>query len=94
MTPYQGDLDRRIRAAEIARELCRSMGEQVARQLEAGHFPPEWDGHEVRALLCSEFAREMSDLMRLERSKGRGRWRRFVKAAAEGMSRRHEISQR
>lgn len=81
----------RIRAASIARELCRSVGDQVARQIRAGHFPAEWDGHEVRALLAKEFAWEVSDLMREARSRGRRRWRRFVIDAAIGISRRHEL---
>lgn len=78
-------------AAGIARGLSAAVGDQVARLLEAGAFPEDWDGHEVRALLAQEFAREVSDLMRHARANGGRRWRRFLRAAAEGMARRHEI---
>lgn len=46
---------------------------------------------EVRALLADEMAREVSDLMRRERSRNRARWQRFKRAAAEGMARRYEV---
>lgn len=60
------------------------MKTQLAAMLRAGVFPDSWDGHEVRALLASETAREVSDLMR----KATPRRRAFRQAAAEGMQRR------
>jgi len=83
--------DNRTYAAAIARELSASLGEQVARLIELGAFPEDWDGHEVRCLLAQEFAREVSDLMTRERARRARRWLHFTKAAAEGMSRRHEL---
>ena len=83
--------ERRRRAAAIARELCRNIGEQVGAMIEGGCFPEEWDGHEVRSLLADEFGRETSTLMQEARSKGRARWRAFVRASSEGMSRRSEF---
>lgn len=81
----------RARAAAIARDLAAAVGEQVARLIELGAFPPEWDGHEVRALLADEMAREVSGLMQGARARRLRRWREFKRAAAEGMSRRWEV---
>lgn len=84
-------LAERRRAASIARGLSRSVGDQIARMILGGAFPALWDGHEVRALLADEFAREVSDLMREARTKNTRRWRSFVRAAADGMAKRNDF---
>ena len=91
LTPDDEIAVARARAAEIARGLCDNVGEQVARMIEAGAFPSDWDGHEVRALLADQFAGEVSTLMVKARNRNTARWRQFKRAAVEGMSRRHEF---
>lgn len=39
----------------IVRELCQTIERETREAIEAGKIPPEWDGHELRALLARKF---------------------------------------
>ncbi len=58
-------------------QLLGSVQKEVETLINCGHFPDEWDGHELREWLADVFTRERSSSMLRARARNQRRWRSF-----------------
>lgn len=61
-------MDIQKRNAQIVKQLCNSIRDQVVLQIKSGKHPDNWDGHELRSLLADKFRNEITASMSNKRS--------------------------